>query len=106
MIDPTNPSSPVTNTPQKLFEDNLGLVFSYLKKYPVYLPGYEKMDIQQEAELALWQACLKYDPKKGFAFSSFAWTCIRNHFNYLIREKSKKIDPDESIEDLIQKGLI
>jgi RNA polymerase sigma factor (sigma-70 family) len=92
--------------PEELFKDNQGLVFSYLKKHPVYLPGYEKMDIQQEAELALWQSCLKYDPKKGVAFSSFAWTCIRNHLNYLIRKESKQTSPDESVEKLVQKGKL
>ena len=33
----------------------------------------------QAGRIGLWRAILGFDPERGFAFSSYAWTCIKHH---------------------------
>ena len=33
----------------------------------------------QAGRIGLWRAILGFDPQRGFAFSSYAWTCIKHH---------------------------
>lgn len=102
----TPPSERLPPNPEQLFADNQNLVHAFLKKRPVYLPGYDKQDIEQEAMLVFWQACKKFDLTKGASLSTFAWRCLRNHFNGLIRKESNQIRPDESVEKLVQDGQL
>lgn len=78
-------------TPEQLFTQNQGLAYSYLQKHTIYLRGYDQEDLQQEALLALWKACLTYNPKKS-KFSTYATTCIANRFRDLIKIQSRKVD--------------
>lgn len=41
-----------------------------------YLPGAERKDTEQEALIALWEACQDYDPTKG-SFAGFARVVVR-----------------------------
>jgi RNA polymerase sigma factor (sigma-70 family) len=82
-----------TLTPDELFEQNQGLVYSYLKKNPTYIDSFEYEDLAQECMMALWKACEKFDSSKGIQFNTYALTCIRNHFTDLIRHNSKLIHP-------------
>ncbi len=84
---------------EKLFNENQGLIKLYLSKNQVLLDTYEREDIQQEANLALWKACMKFDPSKAYKFSTFAMSVIKNHFIDMIRKEGKRIkstpyDPD------------
>ncbi len=33
----------------------------------------------QAGRIGLWRAILGFDPSQGFAFSTYAWTCIKHH---------------------------
>jgi len=69
---------------EKLILANEGLVHFYLRRQViggmVYadLPVGHRDGVVQEGRIALWQAVLKYDPQQGTAFSTYAWTAIRN----------------------------
>lgn len=77
--------------PNELFEQNINLAYSYLQKHTIFLRGYDPEDLQQEALLALWRACLTYQPARG-KFSTYATTCIANRFKDLIKIQSRKVD--------------
>ena len=60
-------------TPEELFEANKGLPYHIAKRYKV--PEEDYQDMIQEGMLALWRACLGYDPSKG-KFSTYAGAAI------------------------------
>lgn len=74
-----------------LYHQNTNLVYSYIRKNDIYLSGYDLEDLYQEGLLALWRACLNYNPSRGVKFSTYAVTCIRNHFVDLIRKNAKRV---------------
>lgn len=75
-------------TPEELFEQNQGLVFLTLKRM---LPNhYTDPDLQQEAQMALWQAAVNFDDSMGYAFSTFAVKCIHNRLVRIIKAWSRK----------------
>lgn len=78
-------------SPNELFEQNVNLAYSYIHKNDIYLDGYDQEDLFQEALAALWKACLNFDPSRGVKFSTFATSCIKNHFSDLIRKNTKII---------------
>ena len=74
---------------EKLFNENKGLVyFTLWKHYPTFA---KDEDLQQEALLGLWQACLTYDKSKS-QFSTYATSCILNKIRVWIRDRSKHPD--------------
>lgn len=62
-------------TPEELYSQNEPLVRWAMKKY--YCDFIDE-DLMQEGRIGLWRACLVYDEKKGFKFSSVAVSYIRN----------------------------
>lgn len=63
-------------TPEELYSQNEPLVRWTMKKY--YCDFIDDEDLMQEGRIGLWRACLVYDEKKGFKFSSVAVSYIRN----------------------------
>lgn len=63
-------------TPEELYFQNEPLVRWTIKKY--YPDFIDDEDLTQEGRIGLWRACLVYDEKKGFKFSSVAVSYIRN----------------------------
>lgn len=63
-------------TPEELYSQNEPLVRWAMKKY--YCDFIDDEDLMQEGRIGLWRACLVYDEKKGFKFSSVAVSYIRN----------------------------
>jgi RNA polymerase primary sigma factor len=60
---------------QRLVEANLRLVLYFARK--MRWRGVDTIDLVQEGNIALLRAAEAYDPKRGFAFASFACTAIR-----------------------------
>jgi len=54
-----------------------GLVHAVVRKQ--VLGNLPFADALQSGRIGLWRAILGYDPQRGTAFSTYAWTCIMHH---------------------------
>jgi RNA polymerase sigma factor (sigma-70 family) len=61
---------------ERLLRENKGLVWYMVLKQMPGLAEYE--DLYQEGQIGLWQAIMGYEPERGYQFSSYACTAIRN----------------------------
>lgn len=83
------------------FESNMNLVYTVLRRMNL-VSDKEFEDLVQEGFIGLIKACDTYDPSKGFKFSTYACTCIRNNILMYLRtrrrqSKLKTISSDTSI---------
>src|SRR5438067_11609672 len=74
---------------KELVERNLRLVIPIAKKY--YRPGLDFLDIIEEGNLGLMHAIDKFDPKKGFRFSTYGAYWIEQSIRRAIDEQSNTI---------------
>jgi RNA polymerase sigma factor (sigma-70 family) len=83
----------LTAEQQQLVTDNHNLIYDFCKKQ-----GCDKNDYYDIFALSLCRAAERFDPKKGFKFSTLAYRCMLNDFheefrkqNYLMRKPKKPI---------------
>jgi RNA polymerase sigma factor (sigma-70 family) len=60
---------------ETLLQENKGLIQSVIQTQG--MGGIDYADLVQEGRIGLWLAILHYDPARGYAFSTYAWTVIR-----------------------------
>ena len=72
----------------KLFEENRYFPYFILHKYFASLRFNE--DAQQVANIALWKACRTFNSEKGFKFSTYAHSVIRNDILLYLRANKKR----------------
>lgn len=70
----------------KILEMNLRLVVPTAKRF--LRPGMELMDLVEEGNLGLLQAIQKFDPAKGYRFSTYAVYWIEQYIRKYIEEQS------------------
>lgn len=85
----------------------------FYKRYKIKVKGFlrhyklnalEREDLIQEGMIGLFHAIETFDKKKGFKFSTYSNTCIRNRiYNALdsLWQHKKKIDNERDIEDIV-----
>ncbi len=74
---------------EQILKMNLKLVIPIAKKY--LYPGADLMDLIEEGNLGLLHAIEKFDPKKGYRFSTYASYWIEQNIRRAVEEQSKTI---------------
>ena len=77
------------NAKNQMMELNLRLVVPTAKRFQ--RPGMELMDLIEEGNLGLMQAIDKFDPTKGYRFSTYAIYWIEQYIRKYIEEQSGSI---------------
>jgi RNA polymerase primary sigma factor len=84
-----------------LVEANMRLVINIAKSYHSMLIPFE--DLVQEGAIGLMTACDKYDPSKGYRFSTYATHWVRQAISRAIDNKSRAIRVPAHVSETLRK---
>src|SRR5439155_24523923 len=85
----------------RLVEANMRLVINIAKSYHNALVPFE--DLVQEGAIGLMTACERYDPTRGYRFSTYATHWIRQAISQAIDNKARAIRVPAHVSETIRK---
>jgi len=85
----------------RMIQSNLRLVINIAKKYSHL--GVSMMDLIEEGNLGLMKAVEKYNPKKGYRFSTYAAWWIRQYISRAIANQGKTVRMPVYIIELLMR---
>jgi RNA polymerase primary sigma factor len=86
---------------QRMIEANLRLVISIAKRYRCKSMSFE--DLVQEGIIGLMAAVTRFDPKKGYRFSTYATHWIRQAIGRAIDNQGRMIRLPSHVSDAVRK---
>lgn len=86
---------------KKMIRSNLRIVVNIAKRYTYF--GLPLMDLIEEGNIGLMKAVDRFNPKRGFRFSTYAAWWIRQAISRAISEQSRLIRVPVYISDMITK---
>lgn len=90
---------------EQLLEDHHRMIYSIINSYNLESGDYaiDKLDLYQEASLALYEAVFSFEEKRNVRFSSYAYMVMRGrilnvlrHYYRTYREENHSIDVSEN----------
>ena len=73
---------------EKFYLENEKLAYKFGTKYGIL----HDEDMMQDIKIALYKAVKTFNPDKGVAFSTYAFTIMANEYNYHFRDKYLKFE--------------
>lgn len=88
---------------QKLVRHNMKLVANIAARYAQFRHSMTFMDLIQEGSIGLQVACERFDPQKGYQFSTYAYWWIRQYIRRSIQQKDRLVRLPEHYLDEVSK---
>ena len=89
-------------TPRELFEGNQRLVNIMVAKTCSTLDHHSKQDAKQHGLIGLWEASMRFDPGRGYQFSTFACKIIWRHIDKFRRKEFSFRSGTDSLNGILE----